>query len=322
MPHAPSKKPKSRVKSKPALPTKPASRKLKQPAYRPFSLKKRIKHPSVLPSAWYIFKASIRHLYAHKRLFGSIVLIYLALTFLLVRGFGFNGDLGTAKEAIQELISGTAGHLAASLTVFGMLLGSGSPTSDVASAYQAMILTVVSLVLIWALRQTHAHEQITVKNAFYKSSYPLVPFVLVLMILGLQLLPMLVGNFIYSLTVASGVAATVIEKIVWAGLALGLTFVSIYMVCASVFALYIVTLPDMTPLKAIRSAKTLVRYRRWTIIRKVLFLPFILGLLFVVIMLPVILVLTPAAEVVFLLLSAASVAMVHSYMYSLYREIL
>lgn len=320
MPRTPSKKSKSKAKTAP--PVKTTSRKLKQPAYKPLRLNKRIKSPVVLPSAWRIFKASLRHLYQHKRLFGGIVLVYLLLSLVLVRGFGLNGDLGTAKEAIQELINGTAGRLAASLTVFGMLLGSSSPTSDVASAYQAMILAIVSLALIWALRQTHAHERVTIKNAFYKSTYPLVPFILVLMILGLQLLPMILGNFVYSLTVPSGIAATIIEKIVWITLALGLSFISIYMICASVFALYIVTLPDMTPLKAVRSAKTLVRYRRWTIIRKVLFLPFILGLLIILVMLPIILVITPISEIVFLLLSAASIAMVHSYMYSLYRELL
>lgn len=318
----PRTKSKSKPKSKSALPTKPAARKLKQPVHKSFLLKKRIKHQAVLPSAWSIFKASIRHLYAHKKLFSGIVLIYLFLTLLLVRGFGLNSDLGVAKDAIQELITGTAGHLAASLTVFGLLLGSGTPTSDVASAYQSVILTIITLVLIWSLRQTHAHEPITIKSAFYKSTYPLIPFVLVLLVLGLQLLPMLLGNLIYSLTLPSGLAATAIEKTLWIILALGLSFISIYMICASIFALYIVTLPDMTPLKALRSAKGLVRYRRWSIIRKVLFLPFILVILFLVIMLPIILVATPIAEVVFLLLSSATVAVVHSYMYSLYRELL
>lgn len=244
------------------------------------------------------------------------------LTFLLVRGFGFNGDLGIAKEAIQELVTGAAGNVAASLTVFGMLLGSGAPTSDVASAYQAMILAIISLALIWALRQTHAHEQITVKDAFYKSSHPLVPFIIVLMFLGLQLIPMLIGTSIYSLTVSNGIATALLAKLILAAVALGLTFISIYMVCASIFALYIVTLPEMTPLKAMRSAKTLVRFRRWTIIRKVLFLPFILVVLLLAIMLPIILVLTPIAEVVFLFLGAFSIVIAHSYMYSLYRELL
>jgi hypothetical protein len=94
------------------------------------------------------------------------------------------------------------------------------------------------------------------------------------------------------------------------------------MVSSSIFALYIVTLPDVTPMQALRSARELVRYRRWSIARKVLFLPVSLLVIAAVIMVPVILLVTPASEWVFFILSMLSIAVIHSYMYSLYRELL
>jgi hypothetical protein len=94
------------------------------------------------------------------------------------------------------------------------------------------------------------------------------------------------------------------------------------MVSSSVFALYIVTLPDVTPMQALRSARELVRHRRWSIARKVLFLPVSLLVIAAAIMIPVILLLTPASEWAFFVLSMFSLAVIHSYMYGLYRELL
>jgi hypothetical protein len=94
------------------------------------------------------------------------------------------------------------------------------------------------------------------------------------------------------------------------------------MLASSLFALYIVTLPGMTPIRALRSARGLVRYRRWTVIRKILWLPLLLLLVAAVIMLPIIIWLTAVAQWVFFILSMFALLAVHSYMYALYRELL
>lgn len=306
-----------------SLSSNSASRKLKQPDYKTFKLHKRIKHPGPkLPSAWKLFKASVHHLWAHKRVYFGIAFIYLLLTVVLVRGLTFTADLGLTKDTVQELFTGFGGQLASSVTILSMLVESGSPAGATGSLFQSIILLFISLVMIWALRQTYAGQKITVKDAFYKSSYPLVQFLLVLLVIGLQMLPFIAGNFLYSATVSSGIAVTVLEKVLWGVLSFLLILLSIYLVSAYVFALYIVTLPDMQPVQALRSAKNLVQFRRWTVIRKVLFLPFIIIVIGAAIMLPVIMVAAPIAEIVFLILGAVLVMVGHCYMYSLYRELL
>jgi hypothetical protein len=94
------------------------------------------------------------------------------------------------------------------------------------------------------------------------------------------------------------------------------------MLSSSLFALYIVTLPDMTPLTALRSARQLVRYRRWTVLRKIFWLPVALLILAAVIMVPIIIWLTAIAQWVFFLLTMFSLVATHAYMYNLYRELL
>lgn len=303
--------------------TIPSSRKLKQPEYKSFKLHKSIKHSGAkLPSAWSMFKSSVKHLFEHKRVYGGIGLVYLALVIVLVRGFLFTSDIAASKDSITQLIGGFGGQIASSLTVVSFLFESSSPAGATGSLYQSIVLLLISLAAIWALRQTHAGQKITVKDAFYKSSYPLIPFLLVLIVIGLQMLPLIAGSFLYGATIVSGIAVTIIEKVLWGLLVFLLVLLSVYLVSASVFALYIVTLPDVGPMAALKSARGLVMHRRWTVIRKVLFLPFMLVLITFGILLPVIMVAAPIAEVVFLLLGAVLVMVAHSYLYTLYREML
>lgn len=302
------------------------SRKVKQSQYKTFRLSKRIKHPKKqITGAFRLFAASLRLLIKEWRLFGGIVLIYLILTVVLVKGFGVSSDISQLKTTVLEFFDGNWAQLTTSFALFALLIGSANSTaSEVASAYQSMLLLVTSLVLIWALRQSLAAKQIkvTVRDAFYKGLYPIVPFLLVLIVIALQLIPMLLATFLYSTVVATGLAVTSIEKGLWTVLCGLLAVLSLYMVTSSIFALYIVTLPDVRPMQALRSARDVVLHRRWLIMRKLLFLPLALLLLAAVIVVPIIIVAPAVAEWVFFGLSMTTLAVSHSYIYHLYRELL
>jgi hypothetical protein len=301
------------------------NRKLAIPKYQSFRINKRIRSPKPQPmGAFRLFGASLRHLKANWRLFTGIVLVYLVLTIVLVKGFGVSSsNVPEVKSTLQELFKGAGGQLTTGFTLFGLLLGTtGSVSSDVAGAYQTILLVIVSLVIIWALRQTMAGSKVGVKESFYKGLYPLIPFLLVLLVIGLQFIPLLVGNFLYSTVFGYGLAVTAAERVVWILIFGLLVLTTLYMVTSSIFALYIVTLPDVTPMQALRSARELVRHRRMAIARKVLFLPVSLLVIAAAIMIPVIIFLTPLSEWVFFLLSMAALTIIHSYMYTLYRELL
>jgi hypothetical protein len=318
-----SKKEPANKTSKRRVAANEAPRVLERPSYKSFRLSKRLKHPGPkLPSSFKLIRRAASHIWRHKKLFAVIALVYLALNLLLVRGFLFTADIGEVKTAISELFTGSVGQIAGSLTVMGLLVGSLSPASEVAGLYQSILVLVFSMFIIWTLRQTYAGELPRLREVFYKSSYPLVQFVIVIFIIGLQLIPLLLANFLYTAAIASGITTTFAEVFAVSAIAFLLALWSLYMVTVSVFAMYIVTLPDMTPLKAVRSAKGLVHHRRWTVMRKILFLPFALGVMGLVVMIPIILIASSAAEVIFLVLSAFILPFVHSYVYALYRELL
>lgn len=297
-------------------------RRLRQTRSKILKRNKKLTPPKKLPSAWSIFKVSSRHVWNHKKIFSKVLAVYVVFTFVLVTGLGITSDIGAARASVEDIVGGAFGHIAGVFTALSVAAGYNGPTSDVAATFQSVILVLVSLAVIWTLRQTHAREDVTLRDSFYRSMYPLIPFLIVLVVIGLQLLPILLGNFILSQVIAGGIATTSIE--VWScAIAVFLLYVwSIYMISASVFALFIVTLPDMTPLRALRSAKELVRYRRWAIIRKVCFLPVILLIGILVVMFPFILFAAIAAEPVFIILSSLMFIVTCSYAYSLYRELL
>jgi len=331
---SPKKTPKRGAKQQVAAKSKPVStssveerpRHIKPPKRKPWRRKdKRFRQVVKLPSAWKITKKATRLLTANRKLVGGMVLVYGVLALILVHGLNGGTDVTTLKQDLNQLFQGNWGHLASGLSVFAVLLtSSGSTASDVAGAYQAFLIIVVSLAIVWTFRQLMAEKppKLRVRDGFYQGMYPLIPVILVLLVIGLQLVPLLVGGALFATVQQNNIAVTGLEQLLWIVIFVALACISLYVVCSSIFALYIVTLPNMTPLKALRSARGLVKYRRPAVLRKLLFLPLLLLIIAAIIMLPFILFITPIAQWVFFVLTLLAIAAVHAYMYTLYRELL
>lgn len=278
--------------------------------------------PARLPNVWNLTRIAADTLWQYKKLFAGITLIYALLNLVFVQSSVGSTDLSSVRDALNQTGHGHLGGLTAGLGAFAVLLSGGSSSNTGASAYQLILLVIASLAVIWTLRQLLAGFEVRVKDAYYQGMYPFVPFVLVLSVIGLQLTPLLVGSAVYQIVVGNGIAVNLVERLFWALLYFALAVLSLYMISSSVFALYIVTLQDMTPVKALRSARDLVRGRRWTVLRKVLYLPLFLLVAAGVILLPVILWLTPLAQWIFFLLTMFALVAAHAYLYTLYRELL
>lgn len=299
------------------------SRKFKQPSYRSFRLSKRVTHDGPkLPSAWLLLKRSAGLLWQYKTLFGGILAVYALLQLVLVQGV-LGNNFSETSDAVKEVLGDQWNGLASGLTLFSYLVGSAGQTSTgEASVYQTLLLLIVSLAFIWALRQVMAGHAVRIRDTYYKGMYPLVPFVLILLVIALQTIPLLIGAWLYQTVVANGIAVSAVEYVFWLLIFGIFATLTIYMICSSLFALYISTLPDMTPMKALRSARGLVLYRRWSVLRKLLFLAAVILLVLAIVLVPVIIFAAAIAPVVFYILSVLAVGFVHTYLYSLYRELL
>jgi hypothetical protein len=300
------------------------TRRVRAPKRKPWRRQdRRFRSRRKLPNVIRLTKQTLHLLIDNWKVVGGIVLIYGLLTVILVRGLNGGTNVNELKQQFSSLSSGAFGHVAAGFSVFALLLtSSNSASGDTAGAYQTLLLLIVSLAIVWVFRQRFNNVTVKIRESFYNGMYPLIPVVLVLLVVALQLLPLLIGVWLFSIFVQSGIATNGIEQLGCGVLLIIGASLTFYMLCSSLFALYIVTLPGMAPLKALRSARELVRYRRWQIIRKLLFLPLVLLIAGSLIMLPFILFAAVIAQWVFFLLTMAVLAAINGYMYVLYRELL
>lgn len=299
-------------------------RRLNLPNYQSFRLNKKIRTQLPLLSGPITLSTrAIKLLWNNRFLFGSLTAIYAFLSLVLVRGFTSTLDVNAIKEALNSLVGGDLAGVTVTASLFGIVLGTlGTVGTSSGSTYQSFLLIVMSLATIWALRSTTSGQVVRVRDTFYKGLYPLAVFLIVLMAIGVQLLPLAVGSWLYGILVGGGIAVTLVEKAVCVVL-LGLfAILSFYMVTSSLFALFISTIPDMTPMRALKSARQLVLHRRWQVLSRIVGLLFVLPLLSAAVMLPFIILVPVIAEWVFFILSMLGAIFILTYMYLLYKELL
>lgn len=307
--------------SKPS--NKATSRKIKRPAYKSFRLSKSLKHPApALPASRTLIAQSTVRLWKEKKLFGGILAIYAVAQFLLVQGI-LATEFSTVADMFTQSLDNEYTGVTSGLALFAYLLGtSGQNVSAEGSVYQTLLLIIVSLALIWALRHVVAGKQVRIRDAYYKGMYPLIPFILILFVILLQLLPLLIGTWLYQTMIGAGIATTLVEQIFWLLIAGVFALLTVYMICSSLIALYISTLPDMTPMQALRSARGLVLHRRSSVFWRIFVLAFFVLAIVAIVVLPFIFLLPILAPYVFYFTGVVAVAIIHSYMYALYRELL
>ena len=213
-------------------------------------VKKEVKIKSAkLPGSFSLLKTAVLFLWRNWKVFLGIIAIYGLLNVLMVQGLSAASDIKEAKSVLDQFVNGGWEQLNGGLTIFSYLLGSsGNSDSPTAGVYQFILILLVSLALIWVIRQLYAGNMARIRDGFYRGMAPLIQFVLVLSVVALQLLPMAIGLSLYGVVTRNGIASTLLEQSLWGLMAFAFSVVSLYFVCSSIIALYIVTLPDMTPL--------------------------------------------------------------------------
>jgi hypothetical protein len=271
-------------------------------------------------NGWQLLLYTLRSMRTQWRFWLKFLALFGVLNLLLVHNFSV--DVPGLKTQLSDYLGGQAA--VTGLSTYALLLASSGSSGGAASVYQLLLLIIGSLSAIWALRQFRGGEtnDLSLKNSLYQGMYPFVPFILTLLVIALALLPMLLTASLYSTVLTSGVTRTWFEQAIFLVIFLAGVGVSIWLVTRWIFALYIVTLPDIQPLQSLREAARLLAGKQLAVIRKILLL--LVGLLVasVVIVVPVILLAAPLAQFVFFLLGIIVLPLTHSYLYNLYRELL
>ncbi len=317
---------------------KAATKQIKQSAFQPRRLKRPKKvwynpftwFKKVLRSPWpkvaksrHILKESLRLLKVVRRPAVGITTVYALSVFAFVRGLSVGQDMSNIKQTLDTFFTGAGGQFRSLLVELAVLFnGSNTTTTVNGSFFQAFLLIICSLAIIWVFRNARSVTKPTTKSAFYSGMYPLAQFMITIILIGVRALPIIVGSYLYRVLITNGVAVHGWE-ITASMVAIGLLVLwSFYMLIPALFAIYIVSLPGMTPLQALRSARELVAGRRLLIVRKLLFFPFVLLLASTIVVLPFLFFWVQAAAWVFYLLSTFWVILGHAYLYTLYKELI
>lgn len=166
-----------------------------------------------------------------------------------------------------------------------VVLGFVTNNDQITGSYGSLATLVMNLAVIYAVvRFKTKGKNLTLNQAYYEGTTRFVPFVGVIALLALQMIPLLIGGLIY---VSGSTGATVglglPELSLLAGLWLLIGLPSLRWLTRSVFGLYLVLNEKNSPVAAIRASAALVRGRSWLVFYRLLAAAL---LLFVIIIIP------------------------------------
>jgi len=292
----------------------------KKKKYRSFKLQKKIKpEPRYIPKISELIKDTFKFLYTNKSIFFSIIFVHGLLYFSIIRS-PITTDFSQIQNSVQSVFGDSGGLQSTSATVGAVISASGGAQANSTTATIAVLM--MSLVYIWAIRQLHAGKVIKARDAYYQGLTSVASSALVLFVASLQLIPFAITAFVYSTARTSGIFASGYEDLAFFVLTIFTALLSFYWITSTVIGLYIVTLPGMYPLHALRASKKLVQFQRLTVFRRILALPIIIGLFYLLILLLIIKLFSSQVFFIMELLQLLLLPFIHTYLYKLYRALI
>lgn len=310
------------AKNRPSAIKKWRKEQKKKKKYRSFHLQKKIKpEPRYIPTSFKLLKESFVFLLKNKKVFFFIICIHALIYFLVIRS-PISANINNIQDSINNVLGEnsqqtTRGVVATLGTVLSV---SGSSQANVTLVTVSIVM--MSLVYIWAIRELHAKKPIKARDAYYKSMAPILPSSMVLIVASLQLLPFAIAAFVYSVARTGGLFASAFEDILFFTIAVLMAMISLYWMTSTIIALYIVTLPGMYPMQSLRMAKKLVQFQRFNVFRRVFTLPFLLALIYLIILVLVIRFATSQVFFAVELMQLLVLPVLHTYLYKLYRALI
>lgn len=273
------------------------------------------------PTTKFLVKEMFKVLKRWWRPILSITAIYGAFYFVLVQGITAI-NVGELNTFIEENFGADINNFGTTLILTGAIFGLNSELDQVTGVITSILFIVNSLAMIWVLRHIWLKRHVSVKESYYQGMYPLIPFVIILVIMLIQIIPFSFGGYITSVIFANEIAVSVFERGLVILFFLFTALVSGYLLTGSALSLYLVTIPDMTPMKALRTAKEVLKRRRLLVMQRILV--FILTSLLIAfgLLLLSVSIWPPIAPVFVSLLAIVALPWIHTFMYVLYRHLI
>lgn len=149
------------------------------------------------------------------------------------------------------------------------LVTSSDQTLGTYGSFATLIMNIAVIYTVITLKT--GAKNISLSQAYYGGTTRFVAFMGVVGLLGLQLIPLLLGGLIY---LSGSTGATVglgpIEIGLLGGIWLLFALPTLRWLTRSVFALYLVQDANVSPIAAVRSSSSLVRGKSWSVFGRIL----------------------------------------------------
>lgn len=279
-----------------------------------------------------------RTLWKYKATFAGLAAIYAVISGVLV-GFASQATYTQLAELIRsssgEVFTGNVGKIGeAGTLLLASLTGGINPSlTDAQQLISSLLVLFAWLTTVWLLRAFLAGQTPKLRDGFYNSGAPFIPTLLLFVVLLLQLIPAMLATIGISAAMPTGLISQGVEGMLFWSVVGLLAVLSLYWMTSTLIAMVVVTLPGMYPLKALKTAHELVVGRRLRIVLRIVWLLFITGLMWAVIMIPIIILdawlkglwssieWLPIVPTALLVASSVSVVWIASYIYLLYRKV-
>jgi hypothetical protein len=276
--------------------------------------------------------------WANKRQLLNLAAIYLVLFTVLV-GIGSQETYTSLSDTLQDagtsVVGGDFSQLGEAGTLFLTIatVGISETPTESQQIYIGLLGLLVWLTTVWLLRNKMAGHKVTLRDAMYNAGSPIVSLFLVLLVLLVQMIPILLAVIAYSAAASSGLLNGGVEAMLfWIG-ASTLGLISIFWATSTFFAMIIVTLPGVYPMKALRSAGDLVLGRRLRIVLRWVWMFVAVAVAWVIVLVPALLLdiwlrsiwpaygTVPVIPLLLAVLGTVTLIWCANYVYLLYRKV-
>lgn len=247
-----------------------------------------------MPGIMYHIMTSFQTIFKNWKLFLPLLIIMVVLNVLFI-GVLNESNYVRFQDALSQANYGAEGSNLNGFSKAGLILVSAITTggwvgesSGASTVLWVLFFLIIWLTTIFLLRHIMAGHKIKLRDGLYNAMAPLVSTFLVFVVALVQCIPIFVLIIALSAAVKTDFLATPFYALVFLAFAILMIVLSGYLLSSSLIAFIAVSVPGMYPLRALQTASDLMMGRRIKFILRLVALLLALGLMWVVVMLPLI----------------------------------
>lgn len=310
--------------------------------HRSFKLSKKRDYtrPLEIGGYWNLLGSVFGLIRENKSIFRNLVLVSSLASILLI-GLMDQNFVSSLQAVVDTTnggnFEGFFGEIGKAGLIMAATFNSGglvqSPT-EIQQMMFAIIILFIWLATVQVCRNIlSGKKNFNLRDALYSCGAPIIPMAVISIVILMQLIPVFIATIVGAAAKTTSFLSSGIEQAVFFSAILLLFSLSAFWVMGSIFAMIIVTIPGTYPLQALRIAGDMVSQRRLAILKRVLFLIFVLVLIWSVVIIPIIMLMNwlisingflvniPTVPISMLLMSCSSCVFTSVYIYVLYRRV-